>query len=90
MTDIEKLESLSKLDFSEEERKSFEEEFSHIIEFVDEIKNIELPDGLDKDRAVPLSMLRADEPSECMPREKVLQNAPKQKDGEFVTPLVVE
>lgn len=90
MADIEKLERLSKLEFTEEERAAFEAEFSGIIEFVDEIKGIELPDGLDKDNAISLSSLRADEPKESMPREKVLENAPKQKDGEFVTPLVVE
>ena len=90
MADIEKLEWLSKLEFSEDERKSFEAEFESIVGFVDEIKNIELPEGLDKDGSIPLSMLRSDEPKESMPREKILKNAPKQKDGEFVTPLVVE
>ena len=90
MVDTKKLEELSKLEFSEEERKAFEAEFETILEFVDQIQGLELPEGLDRDSAVSLSMLRDDEPHESMEREKVLKNAPKQKDGQFVTPLVVE
>lgn len=90
MDKIEHLEKLSKLKLSEEERKNFESEFDSIIDFVNEISSLELPEGLSKDEAVSLSALRLDEPKPSMPREEVMQNAPKQKDGEYVTPLVIE
>ncbi len=90
MEDIVHLEYLSKLKFSAEEKQSFENEFSNIIAFVDEIATLEIPDEFSKDDAIPLSKLRADEATSSMPQNEVLQNAPKQKDGCYVTPLVVE
>ncbi len=90
MDKVEYLENLSKLKFSEEERTLFETEFDSIIEFVDEISGLELPEGLDTDEAIALSELREDEEKPSLTREAVLMNAPKQKDGCYVTPLVVE
>lgn len=90
MDKVEYLENLSKLKFSEEERTLFETEFDSIIEFVNEISGLELPEGLDTDEAIALSELREDEEKPSLTREAVLMNAPKQKDGCYVTPLVVE
>lgn len=90
MENIEHLEHLSRLEFSEEEKAEFAGEFENIIKFVDEIATLELPEGLDKDEAISLDDLRADEPEQSMSREEVLLNTPKQKDGQYVTPLVVE
>ena len=90
MEKIEHLEYLSKLKFSEEEKTSFEKDFDSIVDFVDEIKQLELPDDLEKDNPIALSQLRSDEPKDSMSQQEVLMNAPKQKDGCYVTPLVVE
>ena len=49
-----------------------------------------LPQELEQDDAMDLEELRDDEPMESMSQEDVLSNTPKQKDGCYVTPLVVE
>ncbi len=90
MGTIEHLEYLSKLKFSDDEKTKFASEFDDILKFVDEISKLDLPGDFDKDRSVKLSDLRDDEPTSSMSREEVLANAPKKKDGCFVTPLVVE
>lgn len=90
MEKIEHLEYLSKLKFSQEEKQKFEREFKDILSFVDEIKNIELTGDFERDKAIPLSELREDVPCVSMGQKGVLSNAPKQKDGCYVTPLVVE
>ena len=90
MDKIQHLEYLSKLKFTEEEREKFAQEFDNILAFVDEIAQLDLPDDLEKDDAISLSKLREDEPKTSTAQEDVLQNAPKQKDGCYVTPLVVE
>lgn len=90
MNKIEHLEFLSKLEFNAEEKSNFEKEFDNIVAFVDEIAKLELPEDLEKDQPVSLQNLREDQPHESMPREDVLSNAPKKKDGCYVTPLVVE
>lgn len=88
--DLEYLEVLSKLKLSDSEKAQFENDFDKIIDFVNEIAEVNTDAVSDKVKAIPLSMLREDEAKESMARESVLQNAPKQKDGCYVTPLVVE
>lgn len=88
MAKLEHLEYLSKLKFPEEGREKFEKEFERILSFVDEITKLDLSYDLDKDQPIPLSQLREDEPVKS--DTDVLRNAPKQKDGCYVTPMVVE
>ena len=90
MEKIEHLEYLSKLKFSEEEKSSFEKDFDSIVAFVDEIKQFELPDDLEKDNPISLSQLRSDEPKDSMSQQEVLMKTAKQKHGCYVSPLVVE
>lgn len=90
MEDITHLEYLSKLKFSAEEKASFENEFENIISFVNEIATLELPEQLNLDDAISIDKLRADEVTKSIPQSEALQNAPIQKDGCFVTPLVVD
>ena len=87
---IEYLEFLSKLKFEDNEREQFESGFMNILEFVGEISEIEIPAELELDKPISLSDLREDEVIESLSREQILSNAPKQKDGCFSTPLVVE
>ena len=85
---IEHLEKLSKLKIKEEEKEKFEKDFEKILDFVDEITKLDLPED-DKTLAISLNNLRNDEiieKEEC----DVLKNAPSKKDGCFLTPLVVE
>lgn len=86
--DVGYLENLSKLKIDEAEKVKFEQDFEKILDFVDDITKLDLPEE-DKSYAVDLSELRSDDIVE----EKVcdvLSNAPKKKDGCYVTPLVVE
>ena len=86
--DIKHLESLSKLKIDESECEKFEQDFEKILDFVDEITKLDLPQT-QKAVAVKLSDLRKDE---FVSDEKcdTLLNAPKKKDGCYLTPLVVE
>ena len=90
MEDIAHLEYLSKLKFEDAERATFESEFKNIISFVDEIANLELEKDLDLDKAISINDLRADEARQSISQEEALQNAPIQKDGCYVTPLVID
>lgn len=87
--DIEYLEALSKLKIDDADKEKFEKDFEKILDFVDEITKLNLDDNEDKTRAIPLCQLREDEEEQ---KEKcdVLLNAPKKKDGCYLTPLVVE
>lgn len=86
--DIDYLEKLSKLKIEEEKKEKFKEDFEKILDFVDDITKLQLPEE-DKSRGVSLSQLREDETTQ---QEKIdtLLSAPKKKDGCYITPLVVE
>ena len=86
--DIKHLEKLSKLKIDEDEKVKFEHDFEKILDFVDEITRLELPEN-QKAKAVKLSELRKDE---IIDEEKcdTLACAPSKKDGCYLTPLVVE
>lgn len=86
--DIEYLEKLSKLKIDDAEKEKIEKDLEQTLDFVDSITKLDLPEE-DKDRAIPLEDLRADEIIDREPCD-VLSNAPKKKDGCYVTPLVVE
>ncbi len=87
--DIEYLQALSKLKIDDAEKEKFEKDFANIIGFVDQITQLDLPELEDKSKAVCLSQLREDE---VVAKEQcdVVANAPKKKDGCYVTPMVVE
>ena len=87
--DIEYLEQLSKLRINDIDKEKFKKDFENTLDFVDEITKLDLPNDEDKSKAISISSLREDE---IIDKEKcdVLLNAPKKKDGCYLTPLVVE
>ena len=86
--DIEHLEFLSKLKIQEDKKQGFKKDLEKILDFVDEITKLELPDE-DKTRAVGLDQLRKDQVKDGQEFNPLL-NAPKQKDGCYQVPRVVE
>lgn len=90
MDSIQHLEDLSKFQLLDDEREEFAEQFKNIVAFVDQIKEIEIDEDLEEDKPISISELREDKTVESLDRTLALKNAPKQKDGCFVTPLVVE
>ncbi|MBE7074864.1 MAG: Asp-tRNA(Asn)/Glu-tRNA(Gln) amidotransferase subunit GatC [Clostridiales bacterium] len=88
MIDLKHLEYLSKLKINEKEKQRFEQDFEKILQFVDEITLLELPEE-EKSVGVTLDDLRQDE---IIEKEKcdTLANAPEKQDECFVVPLVVE
>ena len=87
---LEYLSALSKMKLTDDEMTQFEKDFEGIIDFISEIKDVDTSMISNKVRTITLDDLREDEAKPSMDRVAVLQNAPKQKDGCYVTPLVVE
>lgn len=85
--DIRHLENLSKLEIEESKKQQFKNDFENILSFVDEITKLEIPD--EKRDGVRISNLREDEVKQNKDFD-ALKNAPKEKDGCFQVPLVVE
>ena len=90
MDTIEHLEELSKLKFTDAEKKNFRGEFETILEFVGEIRKINLNNVYDDQSGLTVSEFRKDEVQKSMEKKDALVNAPEQLDGCFVTPMVIE
>ena len=86
--EINKIAELSKLEFSKDELKAFEEDFGRVDEMLDNlnkasIEGVEFP-------IMEYDQLREDEVKPSYSREEVLKNAPKKDSISFILPKVVE
>ena len=86
--DIKHLEYLSKLKIEDDKKEQFVQDFSKILDFVDEITKLEITDVKEK-QGVKLCDLREDVAVKDESFDP-LENAPKQKDGCYHVPQVVE
>jgi aspartyl-tRNA(Asn)/glutamyl-tRNA(Gln) amidotransferase subunit C len=78
---------LARLELSDDEVARMAEELSHVLDHIEKIRELDL-------QGVPLAFhvvdvaapLRADQPAESLPREKVLASAPEPVEGGFGVP----
>ena len=88
---VEKIASLSKLEFNGEQKKAIQKELENMLNFVEKINE------LDTDHVEPLIHLtqevnhyREDIPVQILTHEEALKNAPK-KDSDYIrVPKVIE
>lgn len=88
--DIDKLASLSALEFSEEEKYGFLKQVIDIVDMIDECNEVETDGEYIFENAVGLDELREDEIAPSMPKELALSNAPRRHKGCFNVPKVVD
>ena len=88
LDEIDKLSSLSALDFTPVERKTMQGQVSGILDMLDACDKV---DGVSVVReCVSLNQLRDDAPIESLKRDDVLSHAPRTKNGYVVVPKVVD
>jgi len=82
---------LARLQLSPEEEERFAAQLGHVLEYIARL------DAVDVTGVAPLSFageagspLREDEPRPCLPREKVLAQAPQQDGQAFLVPRIIE
>lgn len=88
---ISKLEKLSRLELSEQERDGIQKDLNEILNMVEKLNEV------DTKGVEPLihiseeeNVLRPDEVKHQLPREEAMKNAPKEKDGYFLVPKVID
>lgn len=87
--DIEHLAELSKLKFTEEELKEFSQEFEHLVEFADIVKNSQTT-GTRNINCIDFNELREDKAQPSMPVDILLQNSPIVNKDSIVVPRIME
>ncbi len=78
---------LARLELSDEEVERMSSELSGVLDHVDKISELNLDDVEPTTHVVALeNVLRADEPTPSLPRERALEPAPDPADGAFRVP----
>jgi aspartyl-tRNA(Asn)/glutamyl-tRNA(Gln) amidotransferase subunit C len=80
---------LARINLTEEEGKIFQKQLDDVVQYVEKIGQVEVT-GVDASAQALLTMFRDDAPRDWFTAEQALSNAPRQANGLFVVPKVVE
>ncbi len=86
---VERIAHLARLKLGEEEVDTFSKQLSGILEFVHQLEELDT-EGVQPFLSEEPTPMREDEPSESLPSEKALMNAPEREGNFFVVPRIVE
>jgi aspartyl-tRNA(Asn)/glutamyl-tRNA(Gln) amidotransferase subunit C len=82
---------LARLSLSPEEEQKLGAQLNNIIGFVEQLKSVDVSGVEATAHAVPtVNVTRADEVRPSISHEDALRNAPKQSNGLFIVPKIVE
>ena len=88
--DVEYLANLAKLELSEEEKRRFQKELDNIIEYIDQLNELDTEDVPVTSHVTLLqNALREDKILPSLSPDEALANAPEKKDGFFRVPRVI-
>jgi aspartyl-tRNA(Asn)/glutamyl-tRNA(Gln) amidotransferase subunit C len=87
--DVKYVAKLARLDLSEEEVKTFQVQLDAILQHVESLASIDLPENLNLDDHELLSPMREDSTHASLTQELVLLNAPDQAQSQIRVPKVV-
>ena len=89
--DIKYTAHLARLALTPDEEKKLGAQLGHILGYVEKLKQVDVSNVEPTAHAVPMvNITRADEILPSLPHEDALRNAPKQANGLFIVPKVVE
>ena len=81
---------LAKLEFSEQEKETFVQQFNQILEYMEKLDELNTDDVEPTYNVLDLSnVMRPDEVKPWLTQEEALANAPKSKHGFFSVPKVI-
>ncbi|RSK25778.1 Asp-tRNA(Asn)/Glu-tRNA(Gln) amidotransferase subunit GatC [Bacillus sp. HMF5848] len=83
--------NLARLAISEDEAAMYQQQLDKIITYAELLNELDTSNVEPTSHVLPLkNIMREDEPSEGLPIEKVLKNAPDHQDGQFQVPAIIE
>jgi len=89
--DVIKVAELARLEFREEELEKFTEQLGNILKYIGKLNELDTKDVEPTSHVLDLTTpLREDKVVEWLTREEALENAPREEDGFFVVPQVIE
>jgi aspartyl-tRNA(Asn)/glutamyl-tRNA(Gln) amidotransferase subunit C len=89
--DVAHVARLARLNLTEEETTLFQEQLGRVLEYAEKLREPDTSEVETAAHAAPLfDVLREDEPRSWFTAEDALSNAPRQANGLFIVPKVME
>ena len=89
--DVAHVAKLARLNLTEEETKLFQAQLGRVLDYAEKLREPDTSAVEDAAHAVPVfNVFREDEPHGGLSAEEALSNAPRQANGLFIVPKVVE
>lgn len=90
LEDVDHVATLARLRFSDEEREQLEGQLNEILNYVEQLKQIDTTDVPPTSHVLDLrNVLREDVVDESLPHDEALANAPEKDRGHFMVPKVL-
>jgi aspartyl-tRNA(Asn)/glutamyl-tRNA(Gln) amidotransferase subunit C len=89
--DVAYIARLARINLTEDEAKVFQKQLDDVLKYVEKLRQVDVTDIDAAAHAVPLfDVFREDAPQDWLTAEQALSNAPRQANGLFIVPKVVE
>ena len=89
--DVAYIARLARINLTEAERKVFQKQLDDVLKYVEKLRQADVSHVEAAAHALPIfNVFREDEPRDCFTAEQALSNAPRQANGLFIVPKVVE
>ena len=89
--DVKYVAHLARIALTPEEEKKLGAQLGHILGYIEKLRELDVTGVEPTAHAVPLvNVMRADETRPSLPQAAALQNAPRQANGLFIVPKIVE
>ena len=87
---MDEIEILAKLHLTEDEKEKSRQDLQQMLDYVDMLNQLDTSDVVALTQIFPIkNVFRDDVVLESTPKEELLKNAPKEKDGQFLVPKTI-
>ena len=88
--DVAHVAKLARINLTEDEAQAFQKQLDDVLKYVEKLRQVDVT-GVDAAaHGLPVNVFRADAPQDSFTAAEALSNAPRQANGLFVVPKVVE
>ena len=88
---VQQVATLARLELTAEELQTFTTQLGAILEYIEQLNELDLTDVPGTSHAVPLVCpLREDEPAASPHRQAIMDQAPQTQDHHFVVPKIID
>ena len=89
--DVAYIARLARINLTEAEAKVFQKQLDDVLNYVEKLRQADVSHVDTVAHTLPIfNVFRGDAPGDCFTAEQALSNAPRQANGLFVVPKVVE